>query len=47
MTGTAVNLLLQVAHLFDSIEDAGSSVLLYLPWMERGKGQERISCKAK
>jgi len=42
MTGTSVNPLLRAAYLSTGRKDAGGSVTLLLPWVERGKDQERI-----
>ena len=42
MTGTAVNPLLRAAYLSNGRRDAGGSVTLMLPWVERPSDQKRI-----
>jgi len=41
-TGTAVNPLLRAAYLSDGRKDAGGSVTLMLPWLERPEDQVRV-----
>jgi hypothetical protein len=42
MTGTAVNPLLRAAYLSHGRKEAGGSVTLHLPWLEREKDQETV-----
>jgi hypothetical protein len=41
-TGTAVNPLLRAAYLLDGRRDAGGSVTILLPWLERPEDQDRV-----
>jgi hypothetical protein len=41
-TGTAVNPLLRAAYLLDGRREAGGSVTLLLPWLERPEDQDRV-----
>ncbi|KAL7537180.1 hypothetical protein ACHAXR_007648 [Thalassiosira sp. AJA248-18] len=42
MTGTAVNPLLRAAYLSSGRKEAGGSVTLMLPWVERDEDQQRV-----
>jgi hypothetical protein len=42
MTGTAVNPLLRAAYMTDGRSEAGGSVTLMLPWLERRKDQKAV-----
>lgn len=42
MTGTAVNPLLRAAYMTKGRKEAGGSVTLMLPWLERRQDQERV-----
>lgn len=42
MTGTAVNPLLRAAYMLDGREDAGGSVTLMLPWLEREQDRDSV-----
>jgi digalactosyldiacylglycerol synthase len=42
MTGTAVNPLLRAAYMTEGREEAGGSVTLMLPWLERIRDQEHV-----
>jgi hypothetical protein len=42
MTGTAVNPLLRAAYMCKGRKEAGGSVTLMLPWLERKEDQERV-----
>ena len=42
MTGTAVNPLLRAAYMTDGRAEAGGSVTLMLPWLERRQDQEQV-----
>lgn len=42
MTGTAVNPLLRAAYMTQGRKEAGGSVTLMIPWLERRQDQERV-----
>ena len=42
MTGTAVNPLLRAAYMTAGRKEAGGSVTLMLPWLERGRDQQSV-----
>jgi hypothetical protein len=42
MTGTAVNPLLRAAYMIEGRKEAGGSVTLMLPWLERRQDQEAV-----
>jgi len=47
MTGTAVNPLLRAAYLTRGRREAGGSITLLIPWLERDDDQERIYGESK
>jgi hypothetical protein len=47
MTGTAVNPLLRAAYMTEGRNEAGGSVTLMLPWLERRQDQETVYGKDK
>ncbi|KAL3902315.1 MAG: hypothetical protein SGILL_010867, partial [Bacillariaceae sp.] len=47
MTGTAVNPLLRAAYMTQGRKEAGGSVTLMVPWLERRQDQERVYGKDK